>query len=1185
MTRDTYRCGLRVGQFGRARSRPLLIVAILLLVGAAGYLVVRRAGALPGPGSTVYEETVSAFYVGLAALEVGELLDDAETALLRASELIPEEPATWANLGVLHLRRGAFEDAARYLEQAQALAPDSSEIAVLQGTLDTLEGRLETGVTYFRRAVDLDPGNTRALYLLAQEVERTGDDGSDAEAQALFDDILTLDPDNLAVLVERARLGVKRQNLEELRDALTRLGTLGNTWPASAIQQFQALERATENADFTLATPSVTRLRNVLRSVPTYRADQARVSRSDAVADPVARFLALVPPPATPAPVDEDLEFSAQPIDTDQPGRWTTLLAATLEPTIEPPVPPTVFLGDSQALQVAGAATGVLAFPSGPDAVPPGAHSVLAVDWDHDFRMDLVLAGAGGLRLFRQMDGGTFADATPEALDGIDASLIGMDSFGVWPADIDLDGDLDLVVGVNEGPTVVWRNNGDRTFLPIRPFPTVTGLRGFVWADLDLDGDPDAGLLDAGGTVHLFRNEQGGAFRPWPTPTELGTVAGMTVGDLNADGLLDLVVLEISGTIQSLSATGDQRAWVLQPVTTWTLMPAGARAGTYRLFLADLDNNGGLDLVGSGRSTTRVWLSDDRSELGPHTELSLETFSVADLSNDGVLDLIGLADGQPVAMDGESPRAYYWQVIRPEATQAAGDQRINSFGVGGEIEIRTGLLVQKQLLTGAPVHFGLGTHARIDVARVLWPNGVMQAEFDLAANDVFAARQRLKGSCPWVFAYDGTGMRFVTDFLWRSPLGLRINAQDTAGLTQTEDWIKIRADQLTPKDGLYDIRITAELWETHFIDHLALMAVDHPAALQVFVDEAFAAHAPPSTAIHAMTRPRPVAGAWDDDGHDVSDVVSARDGRYLGTFGRGTYQGVTRDHFVEIDLGEAHPDTDRLWLLAQGWVYPTDSSINLAIAQGTHPRPRGVALEVRDESGTWVVVSPDLGFPAGKNKTMVIDVSGLFHPGQTRRLRLRTNLEVYWDWLAYAEGVEPDAIVTRRLAPATAELRYRGFSRTSQEGPHSPELPHYNEIANTTQRWRDLTGYHTRFGDVRPLLAQVDDRYVIMNAGDELRVLFPALAPPPDGWTRDFVLIGDGWVKDGDYNTSFSKTVRPLPTHEAQTYELPSEGFELEHDPAYRLHPEDWQTYHTRFVTPRQFLAGSRPRRNTAAGH
>jgi hypothetical protein len=78
-------------------------------------------------------------------------------------------------------------------------------------------------------------------------------------------------------------------------------------------------------------------------------------------------------------------------------------------------------------------------------------------------------------------------------------------------------------------------------------------------------------------------------------------------------------------------------------------------------------------------------------------------------------------------------------------------------------------------------------------------------------------------------------------------------------------------------------------------------------------------------------------------------------------------------------------------------------------------------------------------------------------------------------------------------------------------------------------RWRDLEGYYTRFGDVRELVAKTEDRYVIMNAGDELRLSFEAPPPPPAGWTRDFVLIGDGWVKDGDYNTSFSKTVLPLP--------------------------------------------------------
>ena len=109
-----------------------------------------------------------------------------------------------------------------------------------------------------------------------------------------------------------------------------------------------------------------------------------------------------------------------------------------------------------------------------------------------------------------------------------------------------------------------------------------------------------------------------------------------------------------------------------------------------------------------------------------------------------------------------------------------------------------------------------------------------------------------------MFAFDGTEVRFVTDFLWRSPLGLRINAQDTAGVAQTEDWIKIRGDQLAPRDGYYDIRITAELWETHYFDHVSLMVVDHPEGTEVFVDERFARQ-PPPLAVHPTGRPRPVA--------------------------------------------------------------------------------------------------------------------------------------------------------------------------------------------------------------------------------------------------------------------------------------------------------------------------------------
>jgi hypothetical protein len=95
-----------------------------------------------------------------------------------------------------------------------------------------------------------------------------------------------------------------------------------------------------------------------------------------------------------------------------------------------------------------------------------------------------------------------------------------------------------------------------------------------------------------------------------------------------------------------------------------------------------------------------------------------------------------------------------------------------------------------------------------------------------------------------------------------------------------------------------------------------------------------------------------------------------------------------------------------------------------------------------------------------------------------------------------------------------------------------------------------------------------------MNAGDELRLVFSALPPPPKGWARDFVLIGDGWVKDGDYNTSFSKTVLPLPAHGHPDYKATSAMPTLEEDPVYQRHPDDWQTFHTRFVSPEAFLSG-----------
>lgn len=184
-------------------------------------------------------------------------------------------------------------------------------------------------------------------------------------------------------------------------------------------------------------------------------------------------------------------------------------------------------------------------------------------------------------------------------------------------------------------------------------------------------------------------------------------------------------------------------------------------------------------------------------------------------------------------------------------------------------------------------------------------------------------------------------------------------------------------------------------------------------------------------------------------------------------------------------------------------------------------------------------------------------------------MRLRTNLEIYWDSIEWARGLPSTELRVATIDPAMADLHYRGFSVVEQANASSPEIPDYNHLSGTAQRWRDLAGYYTRFGDVRELLKKTDDRYVIMNAGDELALRFPAPPEPPTGWVRDFVIAGDGWIKDGDYNSTYSATVLPYPYHARKLYDAAPAG--LEEDWVYRHHREDWQTYHTRYVTPERF--------------
>jgi tetratricopeptide (TPR) repeat protein len=1120
-----------------------------------------RGDGLPDPSSKTYRDAVAAFHTGLAAIQAGvEVVG--EEKLLRVTELVPQEPAAWANLGLLALRRTAFDLAAERLQKARALAPQSSQIQVLSGRFESMQGRLEEARAYLQRAIALDPHNLKAVYALAQLIEQQGGEQSAAEVQRLLTQLLKAQPDNLVVWLELARVAAKRGDMETLQGIIARLEGKATAWPAVAQEQLRAVQTVALEANPNRSAQHVMMLKNVLGRDPAYRQSRAAIQTPfGQEGEVIPRFLRLPSPHANPAASDETLTFTIEPLSAGG-GQWTWINTVSLDGEGTP----AVMLANGHEVRMMEGT--VLRFPGGAAARPPLQDGIVGLDVNDDFKMDLAFAGAGGLSLFRQDDAGAFTDVTAHM--ALPDAVTDAPYTGVWTADVDLEGDLDLVLGTPEGAPLILRNNADGTFTALRLFDGVTGLRAFAWGDLDADGAPDAVLLDATGTMHVYANQRAGQFQARELPPALGKVLAMAVADVNSDSVLDLVALQADGTIQRLSHTAEGNVWLMVQITRWPNFPSGIAVATPRLLVADVDNNGGLDLIASIPAGGRVWLSDTRGTFRPLDHLLAGLiFAVSELTGDGKLDLLGLSQtGQPLRLVNQGIKNYFWLTLRPRALQLPGDGRINTFGLGGEVEVRAGLLFQKQPITGPTLHFGLGEHRTADVARIIWPNGDVQAEFELQAKQVVVARQRLKGSCPWLFAYDGEAMRFITDFLWRSPLGLRINAQDTANVMMTEDWVKIRGDQLVPRDDVYDLRITAELWETHFFDHISLLVVDHPADTEVYVDERFAIP-PPQPAVYPTAPPRPVVHAWDDHGQEVTDLVRARDGRYLDSFGRGTYQGVTRDHYVDLDLGNDVPPSGPLWLLASGWLRPTDSSINVAISQGRHAPPRSLRLEVPDGQGGWVVARSDLGFPAGKTKTILIDLQGLWRPGTPRLLRLQTNMEIYWDAFAWAPGLPDTELKTQRLSPHTAELRYRGFSVVQAADRSSPELPQYHVLEGTAPRWRDLIGYYTRFGDVRELLEAVDDRYVIMNAGDELVLRFVAPPPLPAGWSRDFVLIGDGWVKDGDYNTTFSKTVLPLPAHDQPDYTTPPG--DLEDDPVYRRHAQDWQRYHTRYITPQPF--------------
>ncbi len=1102
-------------------------------------LLVGCLGSSCSGGAKDPAEAISQFYIGTLALQTGEDNHPLPT-LTKAYELAPDEPAIAANLALTYTRKNQLDKAAEFLAKAKQNAPDDPDIAAIEGLILGKQGKYAEALAAYQRAVARDPKNLKALYQIAELGKQLSGADGDAQRKKALEGILATSPANLAAQLLLAQTLARSNDAVGLAPLLTALEARKSRWNAAA-QAKLAMAKSKSGLE---QVRELAQLENVVKPSLDYQAGLSELANlSKAPGDPLQHLLKLPTPPATPAKPDSGLSYAAP---TSAPGTLALALGEESKPV-------------------------VVSLPEGAVSIAPFDFDDIKGTWadenkvsakhpddqHKDYKLELAAAGPGGLKLYE--DGKPLATKLPAG-----------PCTGVWAADIETDGDLDLIVSAPSGKPSVLQNNGDRTFTVTLPkFNDVAcPIRAFAWADFDEDGDTDPAFIDANGKLIRYTNERSGAFKR-DTSSGGEKAFALTVAEVSGDAKLDLVILEKSGQVVALAGSNQTVPLISAKLTD-----------PQRIFAADLDNNGATDLLIAGKNESEIWLSDGPGRFAKEPiVVPLSVTSIADMSGDGLLDLVGTRDGKPVQSLVSSKEKYKSLTITLKADSPDNPaDKINTFCLGGSFEVRAGLLYQKLAVTGPQMHLGLGTNEIPDAVRMNWPNGRSQSAFrgdkELQTGEPLVADQALGGSCPFLYTWSGKEFVFVTDCIWRSPLGLKINAQDTAGATQTEDWVKVRGDQLAAKNGFYELSITAELNETHYFDQLSLMTVDHPENTEIFVDERFNPTQGPLLKVIPTGPTQPFSEVRGFKGQDAREIVAERDTRYLDDFGRGKYQGIAGDHWVELSLPESAPRNTQLYLIAHGWLHPTNTSLNVAMSQDkSQGPPQGLSLWTPDGKSKdgWAKKRDALGFPAGKLKTIVLRLDDIFPAGSPRRVRLRTNLEVFWDQLQWAEARPDSVLKIQRLPLDSAQLRYRGFSVVKAVDTSSPELPvSYAELGGETPRWRDLTGFVTRFGDVKPLLTGVDDRYAILNAGDEILFKFPASSAPEAGKKRDFVVISDGWEKDGNINTTFGKTVGPYPLHALKDY--PTYYPNLERDPAYQKHPEDFANYHTRWITPEAFV-------------
>jgi tetratricopeptide (TPR) repeat protein len=1146
-----------------------------VFLGAA--LIAAITACRPKPASV--EELYTTRMLGFSYLQRNQL-PEAESEFKKLTKLAPDDPLGYANLGLTYLQAGRYAEAEKQLRRARELDPASTDVGLALARLYSLTGRPSDARATLERLRRDTTSNAHVLYALAELEAQQPDSASARRYEDRLRDVLAVAPANLAArlklvdaLARRGEADSVVRHLEEVRRIPPEPPKEARTYLDSSIQLLRAgklvQSRTTLDRFFGLmevTAPYQASLddvkwtegpiagRPVLTFAPKYfislrgvreRASVDRAKFTDATNDaglPSAETGAG----AVAAPERQDGPAALAVGDVDGDGT-DDLFVSTWSPALRRSV--------AHLYRVQGGFVRDATERSS-ISLPQGAAYATFADYDNDGWLDLfVIGGEGRGHLFRNRGNGTFVEVTAKAgvadVKGARKALF---------VDLDHDGDLDLLL-VGNGQRTVYRNNLDGTFTEATASFGLGGAgdaRDAVFGDFDGDGRTDVFVTNEHGSDALLHNGGAQRFSDVTAASGLATSGGSgaaAVGDYNNDGFLDLFVASTNGGEPALWLNKGNGTFTRDRRSSAAVQALRSTAGLAATFV-DYDNDGWLDLVvvgtsiGRDKSSPSVFLfrNDgtgrflDRSTLvpAPVRAAGASAIAVSDVDEDGDEDLVLIdAAGAPRLLRNELGNSNLAVNVELKALRS-GSGKNNAFGIGARIELRAGEIYQTRVATGRVTHFGLGSHLKADVLRIEWPNGVPQTVYFPGSDQDVVEREMLKGSCALAYAWDGKRFRFVTDAMWRSalgmPLGLMGGTSAFAPAGASQEYLRVPGDALAPRDGRYVLQLTEELWETAYADEVRLIAVDHPDSVDVFVDERFVPPGPVKLRLFQVAQRNLPLSATDERGNDVLPALRESDDVYVSNLTPTKYQGVVEPHDLILDLGDAagRPGT---FLFLRGWIYPTDASINVALSQQSSIKLASPSLEVRDAKGGWHTAIADIGFPSGKDKTIVVDLAGKF-PTADHHVRIRTNMQIYWDQAFVSRALANSPVKITTLAPLSADLHSRGFSRMYRKGGrYGPYWFDYDNVSKGSP-WRPIEGAFTRFGDVLPLLRNPDDMFVIMGPGDEATIQFDASSASslPPGWKRDFLLYTDGWIKDSDLNTAFGNTVGPLPFHRMKEY-------------------------------------------------